>query len=85
MVRVLAATVAMTLAGMLLGWIFNKCSGMSVLAARVVGLAIMLFVAPTIDVLAAGAPYFEVFFAHGLAAVLAGTFFYFIRSTEENA
>lgn len=85
MVRVMAATVAMVLAGMMLGWILNKCSGMSVLSARIIGLAIMLFVAPTIDVIAAGAPYFEVFFAHGLGAVIAGTFFYLIRTGEETA
>lgn len=85
MVQVLAATVAMVFAGILLGWLLNRYSGMSVLAARVIGLAIMLFVAPTVDVLAAGAPYFEVFFAHGLGAVIAGTFFYLIRSGEENA
>lgn len=85
MVRVMAATVAMVLVGMMLGWILNKCSGMSVLSARIIGLAIMLFVAPTIDVIAAGAPYFEVFFAHGLGAVIAGTFFYLIRTGEETA
>ncbi len=85
MVQILAATVAMVLAGVLLGWFLKKCFGMSVLGARIVGLAIMLFVAPTIDVLAARTPYFEAFFAYGLGAILAGALFYLIRPADENA
>ncbi|MNV92860.1 hypothetical protein D3C71_1874900 [compost metagenome] len=85
MVQVFAAAVAMALAGMLLGWILRKRSDMSVLASRLVGLAIMLFVAPTAYLFASGAPYFEAFFAYGLGAVIAGTFFYFLRSREQDS
>lgn len=84
MAQVFGAAVAMALAGMLLGWIVRKLSRMSVLSSRLVGLAMLLFVAPPIYILASRAPYFEAFFACGLGALIAGTLFYILRPTEQD-
>ncbi|MGF6177015.1 hypothetical protein [Ensifer sp. 4252] len=83
MAQLIGAIVAMAFTSMLIGWMIRKFSVMGVFASRLIGLAVMLFVAPTVYVLSSGAPYFQAFFTYGLAALIAGAIFYLSRAKQQ--
>lgn len=85
MAELFGATVAMAFTSMLIGWIVRKLSSTGVFASRLVGLAIMLFIAPPIYIFASGGPYFQAFLAYSLGALLAGAIFYCLRQKEKDA
>ncbi|WP_139110193.1 hypothetical protein [Ensifer sp. LC163] len=83
MAQLIGATVVMAFTSILIGWIIRKFSVMSIFASRLVGLAVMMFVAPTVYFLTSGTPYFQAFFTYGLGALIAGAIFHFSRSKRQ--
>lgn len=83
MAQLIGAGIVMTFTSILIGWMIRKRSDMSIFASRLIGLTVMMFVAPAIYFLTSDTPYFQAFFTYGLGALIAGTIFYFSRSKRQ--
>ncbi|RDL51733.1 hypothetical protein BLJAPNOD_02872 [Ensifer sp. M14] len=83
MAQLMGASIVMAFTSILIGWIIRKRSDMSIFASRLIGLTIMMFIAPALYFLASGTPYFQAFFTYGLGALIAGAIFYFSRSKRQ--
>lgn len=83
MAQLIGASIVMAFTSILIGWMIRKRSNMSIFASRLIGLTVMMFVAPATYFLTSGTPYFQAFFTYGIGALIAGAIFYFSRSERQ--